>query len=206
MEGEGNWGHKCPANGYEPPKEPAQDDENRKNGIYPNAYDAIAEPAQEGSLLTVECSECKHQNIIKLLRESETRIGYVHLPAQEKPEQKEKCSVEIPHYDEDGTEKDRDYWGMCLKERPCPIHDVEPEQPEWEKEFDELTDLDNALRKDSLFGEDRYPESEYELDAERIKDFIRYLLQEKNAEVVKDIEKYYGTTNSKDKLIKKYKS
>lgn len=50
----------------------------------------------------------------------------------------EKCVVEIPTFDEDGTEKDRDYWHMCLKERPCPIHDATPPTPERECEH-ELT-------------------------------------------------------------------
>ena len=36
----------------------------------------------------------------------------------------ERCIVEIPTYDDDGiTMKDSDYWILCLKDKPCPIHD-----------------------------------------------------------------------------------
>lgn len=52
-------------------------------------------------------------------------------PAPEKQQQapQEKCHVEIPSYDEDGTEKDSDYWFMCLKTMPCPVHSTPPQEP-----------------------------------------------------------------------------
>ena len=34
----------------------------------------------------------------------------------------EKCMVEIPVFNEDGSEKDRDYWFLCLQDKPCPCH------------------------------------------------------------------------------------
>lgn len=43
-------------------------------------------------------------------------------------QQEEKCMANIPTYDEDGTIKDRDYWIMCLKDKPCPIHDNPAQQ------------------------------------------------------------------------------
>ena len=48
----------------------------------------------------------------------------------------EKCMVQIPDYDDDGTEKDIDYWFYCLKDKPCPIHEPEtttPSPSEWEE-------------------------------------------------------------------------
>lgn len=39
-------------------------------------------------------------------------------------EHKEKCLVQIPTYNDDGTAKDIDYWFLCLKDEPCPIHNI----------------------------------------------------------------------------------
>lgn len=38
----------------------------------------------------------------------------------------EKCLVQLPTFNDDGTEKDIDYWVFCLKDKPCPIHDTQP--------------------------------------------------------------------------------
>ncbi len=40
-----------------------------------------------------------------------------------------KCLVEMPTFNDDGTEKDSDYWIACLKDQSCPIHSPKPEQP-----------------------------------------------------------------------------
>lgn len=77
-----------------------------KNGINPNLYKNIS----CGCLRKEEiCSKCGK-------------------PFEPKPQEgKEKCQVEIPSFNDDGTEKDTDYWFMCLKDKPCPIHPPSPE-------------------------------------------------------------------------------
>ena len=61
--------------------------------------------------------------------------------------EKGKCMVEVPSYDEDGTEKDRDYWFGCLNEMPCLLHaEYNPKEPEkgkqdWIEKLQEISSL-----------------------------------------------------------------
>ena len=59
---------------------------------------------------------------------------------------KEKCMVQIPSYDDDGEEKDVDYWFCCLKDMPCPDHS----QSEMELVYCKVCHKDHALRKGEL--------------------------------------------------------
>lgn len=54
-----------------------------------------------------------------------------------------KCKADVPTHDKDGTMKDSDYWFMCLKDRPCPVHDsintiIEEEKKEFAEKIDTI--------------------------------------------------------------------
>ena len=72
--------------------------------------------------------------------------------------------------------------------------DTTPIQETWQEEFDKRTKAPNwneegrdGWLERSLFTEYDYPESEYELSFEKVKDFIYDLLQRKERETIKRV-------------------
>ena len=52
-------------------------------------------------------------------------FGLTHLLEALSDKEEELCTESVISYNDDGTEKDSDYWYMCLKPKPCSVHDKE---------------------------------------------------------------------------------
>ena len=91
---------------------------------------------------------------------------------------KEKCMVQIPSYDDDGEEKDVDYWFCCLKDMPCPDHS----QSEMELVYCKVCHKDHALRKGELPCHQTESIDLDEID-NKITDLVQRLPFEKRGEI-----------------------
>ena len=74
------------------------------------------------------------------------------------------------------------------------------ENQAWEEEFDRKVDSDNYKKEekwghdlvtpnDSLFDPEGYPESNFEIDPEKVKDFIRTLRQKDKERLMEGLDK-----------------